>query len=372
MKDNSLVPSNEIWYTSVDDKPLSLPRSTRDIMVSNTYNDGKGVIVFNEPVVEITSQGFWGCDSLQEIVIPECVTSIRVSAFFGCTALRKITIPSRVTKIGYMAFCGCTQLEEVVIRSSATYIAHCSFLKCDNLKTIYVPKKTVDFYKERFLAGMLIAELGTDLPVIEKTGCNVPYGSVCDVCWYKRRYCLCSASSHQVEAAFYNAKRKAEEAKRKEEEERVKAEAKRRAAEEDLFKAFAEKIRKEMAEAKRMEEAVAKRKAEAEAEAKRKAEEAKRKEEEERKEGYKITNLTGEDFYDCTIYYYPSSYAYMVRPDYRNYVNTEDLGDFRWKESLTAKKLNGAWCLMGKNAYGRFISTRITRTTIFCEHHLDD
>ena len=61
MKDNSLVPSNEIWYTSVDDKPIDLPRSTQDMIVSNTYNDGKGVIVFKNEVVEIKGSAFEGC-----------------------------------------------------------------------------------------------------------------------------------------------------------------------------------------------------------------------------------------------------------------------------------------------------------------------
>ena len=57
-QDKSLVPANEIWYTTVDGKPIDSPRSTRHITVSNTYKDGKGVIVFDEPVVKIGECAF--------------------------------------------------------------------------------------------------------------------------------------------------------------------------------------------------------------------------------------------------------------------------------------------------------------------------
>ena len=75
MIENSLVPANEIWYTTTDGKTIkggmNMPKK------SNTYKkDGKGVIVFKEPVVEIGKQAFYNCSTLQEIVIPEGVTTI--------------------------------------------------------------------------------------------------------------------------------------------------------------------------------------------------------------------------------------------------------------------------------------------------------
>ena len=101
---------------------------------------------------------------------------------------------------------------------------------------------------------------------------------------------------------------------------------------------------------------------------------AKRKEEEKRKEGYKITNLTGEDFFDCTIYYYPSRYAGTI-PTIQTcgcYVDAEDIGDFKWKASLTVRKWDGAWRLSGTNAYGDHVMTRIITGTIFTERDLID
>lgn len=216
MKDHSIVPANEIWYTTSDGEPIELSYSLEEIATSNTYNDGKGIIVLDNPIVEIVESAFEGCENLQEIVIPEGVTEIGQSAFDGCTSLKKIVIPEGVTNIAsgafyrckslheidipsgitYIdsevfgrctglrkivipssvetiydgAFDGCTGLEEVVIPSSVTRIGTHAFVSCRSLKAIYVPKGKVDFYKDLFPANMrwLIVEEGSALPVKAK------------------------------------------------------------------------------------------------------------------------------------------------------------------------------------------------------------
>ena len=99
MKDNSLVPSNEIWYTTVDGKSLKLQGPIRSKVASNTYKkkEGKGVIVFNQPIVEIENETFRRFTGLQEMILPEGVTSIGDWAFDHCTGLQEIVIPSSVT-----------------------------------------------------------------------------------------------------------------------------------------------------------------------------------------------------------------------------------------------------------------------------------
>ena len=92
MIDNYLVPANEIWYTTIDDEPIKLIGRINKKIVSNTYKEGKGVIVFKEPVVEIRERDFGSCKSLREIAIPSSVTSIRVPTFIGCSNLTEITV----------------------------------------------------------------------------------------------------------------------------------------------------------------------------------------------------------------------------------------------------------------------------------------
>ena len=135
MKESSLVPANEIWYTTTDRKHIELPDSTLEKTISNTYKDSKGVIVFKEPVVEIGEGAFRDCTNLHEVVIPEGVTKIENNAFWSCTALSRIVLPSSVTSIGNDAFS-----------------------KCDKLKFIHIPEETADFYGKHLNKFCLILE----------------------------------------------------------------------------------------------------------------------------------------------------------------------------------------------------------------------
>ena len=107
------IPNNEIWYTSSDGKIVT-PNAT-DVfgakIVSNTYENGQGVIKFDGKVTQIGQGAFLRCLSLTSVVTPDSVTSIGVQAFFQCTSLTSIAIPHNVTTVGNQAFLGCLSLE---------------------------------------------------------------------------------------------------------------------------------------------------------------------------------------------------------------------------------------------------------------------
>ena len=103
------VPSNQIWYTSADGNVV-IPNDSdvfRARIVSNIYENGKGVITFDGNVTTIGYEAFLGCESLTSIIIPEGVTTIGGNAFYGCESLTSITIPEGVTYIGGWAFREC-------------------------------------------------------------------------------------------------------------------------------------------------------------------------------------------------------------------------------------------------------------------------
>ena len=131
------MPVNAILYTSsYKVTPYSADAFGASI-VSNTYENGQGTIVFDAPITSIPNGAFYDYIDLQSIVIPDSVTSIGECAFRGCTALQTITIPDSVTSIGYCAFYDCYALQSITIPDSVTSIGEEAFSDCSGLASVY-------------------------------------------------------------------------------------------------------------------------------------------------------------------------------------------------------------------------------------------
>ncbi|MBP3289413.1 MAG: leucine-rich repeat domain-containing protein, partial [Alistipes sp.] len=132
-------PNNEIWYTSTDGKVV--PPSKTNVfganIVSNTYEDGKGVIKFDGEVTKIGEYAFSNCSSLTSVTIPDSVTEIGAYTFNNCSSLTSITIPDSVIVIGESAFRECSSLTSVSIPDSVTSIGEGAFSWCSSLKAFY-------------------------------------------------------------------------------------------------------------------------------------------------------------------------------------------------------------------------------------------
>lgn len=130
-----------ILYTSTDDNIVT-PHTT-DVfganIISNTYEDGQGMLVFDKEVTEIGDNAFWGCYTLKTIVIPDTVTTIGSWAFRSCSSLKTIVIPDSVITLRFSAFCDCSSLESVTIGNSVTTIEAAAFSNCTALKSINIP-----------------------------------------------------------------------------------------------------------------------------------------------------------------------------------------------------------------------------------------
>ena len=104
--------NNKIYYTTTDGKRMfptyTEPSYFGAMLVSNTYEDGQGVLTFDDEVTTIGDNVFAGCERLASIVIPDSVTSLGDDAFYNCAGLVDITIGKNVNSIGKRAFFNCT------------------------------------------------------------------------------------------------------------------------------------------------------------------------------------------------------------------------------------------------------------------------
>ena len=153
---------NKIYYTTTDGKKLfpynSGGAAFGAILISNTYDNGQGVLTFDDTITSIGEKAFYRCSSLTSITIPNSVTSIGGLAFGGCLSLTSVTIPDSVTSIEGQAFFECTSLTSVYCKAvTPPAVGDWIFSYYNNGYipvpigcTIYVPTESVEAYKAAY------------------------------------------------------------------------------------------------------------------------------------------------------------------------------------------------------------------------------
>ncbi|MBR1435584.1 MAG: leucine-rich repeat protein [Bacteroidales bacterium] len=160
--------ATEAWYTSWTDKEITpnkeYPFGDSEI-VSNKYENGKGVIALSSIPEELSEGAFMGvselktmslpeglksigksafenCFSLNSIILQEGLESIGDHSFYRCTSLKVAEFPLTLKTIGKYSFGYCLSLEEIVIPESVTSIDEFAFFNCDGLKRIVLKSET--------------------------------------------------------------------------------------------------------------------------------------------------------------------------------------------------------------------------------------
>ena len=143
------VANNELVYTSSDGKIIE-PYQTMGFnanIISNTYSNGRGVIVFDKNITAISEYAFYKCSTLTSIKMPKSITKIREYVFYG-TELSEIDIPTNVTEIGDYAFYG-TDITNLVIPNKVATIGEYAFYRT-SLTSITIPDSVTSIRKNTF------------------------------------------------------------------------------------------------------------------------------------------------------------------------------------------------------------------------------
>lgn len=100
---------NVLVYTTTNNQQLTLPADFASLgwnanYVSHTFNNGSGVITFDDDLTTIPANAFSGQSTLATITIPITVTSYGNKAFMNCSGMTEFLISSAITSIGTQCF----------------------------------------------------------------------------------------------------------------------------------------------------------------------------------------------------------------------------------------------------------------------------
>ena len=144
-----ILDGNIIYYTSSNGSIVTPIKQFGDAaIVSNTYENGQGIIKFSRNVTMVGDKTFYNKDHLTSITFPKYVTSIGTQAFAYCDNLESVTIPDSVTSIESEAFYQCYSLANVYCKpTTPPNLASSAFSGNASNRTIYVPKSSESAYK---------------------------------------------------------------------------------------------------------------------------------------------------------------------------------------------------------------------------------
>ena len=223
----------QITYTSTDGNivtPYTLNAFNAKV-ISNTYENGVGIITFDAPITSIGDSAFYYCQNLYSITIPSNVTSIGYHTFYATSLtsvvwnakrcndfqndisnkkeppfrtcalqsftfgkevehipaylcvnnnwqkLFSISIPNGVTSIGEGAFQGCSKLSSVTIGNNVTSIGERAFQNCSALDSIIIPEGVTSIKRQTFygcssLSAIILPQSVTSIEDYAFYGCS--------------------------------------------------------------------------------------------------------------------------------------------------------------------------------------------------------
>ncbi|MBQ9070206.1 MAG: leucine-rich repeat protein [Clostridia bacterium] len=119
-------------------------------------------------LTNIPGETFYGCTSLENIVIPDTIVTLGANAFVGCSNLKSVVIGGKWTDLPADFFKGMTKLETVVLPDSVKTIGAGAFDGCTNLVNFTLPAsvETIGEAAFRNCSSLEAVEIGEKVEAI--------------------------------------------------------------------------------------------------------------------------------------------------------------------------------------------------------------
>ncbi|MCL2157555.1 MAG: leucine-rich repeat protein [Methanobrevibacter sp.] len=86
--------------------------------------------------------GFYGCSSLETVILPDTIENFPPSVFQGCISLKSVVLPKYLKNLGMNAFYDCLKLTSIEIPPMVKTIEAGIFMNCESLETIFCYENT--------------------------------------------------------------------------------------------------------------------------------------------------------------------------------------------------------------------------------------
>ena len=128
-----------LFYTSSDGNVVTPSNNDFNVsIISNTYDNGQGVIIFDGDLTSIGFNAFYRKGTLTSVIIPASVASIGGNAFYECSGLASLTLAegSQLETIGNAAFSNTGITGELTFPASLKTIGGFAFNGCSKLSSL--------------------------------------------------------------------------------------------------------------------------------------------------------------------------------------------------------------------------------------------
>lgn len=137
---------------------ITIPSSLNNCLIiriaTNAFKDNTVLeeIILPNTITEFSDFAFNNAKALKTITIPNKLQSMGVLAFNNCTSLTNVKFETtRLSIIPRASFYGCSSLDNVIIPSSVNTIDSMAFAACVSLNRIYIPSTVSVISNDAFL-----------------------------------------------------------------------------------------------------------------------------------------------------------------------------------------------------------------------------